>query len=220
MPTRKVEVRAKLTEYLSQLSNNSTKDRPKYGRFILTSQTRAAVVVFPTPGGPESRAALNPDPSSFPPNLPNLAAVKNRKTNSTRHRVSIHEQVHRKRITSRVKYLEAWMRLHCGFCASSSATAAACWHSCGLLAAQSQSLESVGGICPPTADCCHPRSLMGMTAPGQKMKRQRRKDSAPFGPVDLSLSQVECRHLCTCRRSLVPVRFLTGWECEAIWNSP
>lgn len=42
----------------------------------LTSQTRAAVVVLPTPGGPESRAALYPEPSSFPPpNLPNLAAA-------------------------------------------------------------------------------------------------------------------------------------------------
>lgn len=42
-----------------------------------TSQTSAAVVVFPTPGGPESRAALNPEPSSFPPpNLPNLGTVE------------------------------------------------------------------------------------------------------------------------------------------------
>jgi len=39
----------------------------------LTSQTRAAVVVFPTPGGPDSNAALNPEPSSLLPNLPNLA---------------------------------------------------------------------------------------------------------------------------------------------------
>lgn len=39
----------------------------------LTSQTRAAVVVFPTPGGPDNNAALNPEPSSLPPNLPNLA---------------------------------------------------------------------------------------------------------------------------------------------------
>lgn len=42
----------------------------------LTSQTREAVVVFPTPGGPDSRAALYPDPSSFPPNFPNFAAVQ------------------------------------------------------------------------------------------------------------------------------------------------
>ena len=34
-------------------------------------------MVFPTPGGPESRAALNPEPSSLPPpNLPNLAATQ------------------------------------------------------------------------------------------------------------------------------------------------
>ena len=53
--------------------------------FRLTSQARAAVVVFPTPGGPESRAALNPDPSSFPPpNLPNLAAAA-RKQNTHFH---------------------------------------------------------------------------------------------------------------------------------------
>lgn len=43
----------------------------------LTSQTRAAVVVFPTPGGPDNNAALNPEPSSLLPNLPNLA-VSNR----------------------------------------------------------------------------------------------------------------------------------------------
>ncbi len=39
----------------------------------LTSQTRAAVVVFPTPGGPDNNAALNPEPSSL---LPNLAAFQ------------------------------------------------------------------------------------------------------------------------------------------------
>lgn len=34
-------------------------------------------MVLPTPGGPDSRAALNPEPSSFPPpNLPNLAAAQ------------------------------------------------------------------------------------------------------------------------------------------------
>ena len=32
---------------------------------ILTLQTRVAVVVFPIPGGPESKAARNPEPSSF-----------------------------------------------------------------------------------------------------------------------------------------------------------
>lgn len=41
----------------------------------LTSQTRAAVVVFPTPGGPDNNAALNPEPSSLLPNLPNLGAT-------------------------------------------------------------------------------------------------------------------------------------------------
>ncbi len=42
----------------------------------LTSQTRAAVVVFPTPGGPDNNAALNPEPSSLLPNFPNLAAFQ------------------------------------------------------------------------------------------------------------------------------------------------
>lgn len=37
-------------------------------------QTRVAVVVFPTPGGPDSKAALNIEPSSFP-------AIKSEKTN-------------------------------------------------------------------------------------------------------------------------------------------
>lgn len=41
------------------------------------------MVVFPTPGGPESRAALNPEPSSLPPpNLPNLAAAHQEKEQS------------------------------------------------------------------------------------------------------------------------------------------
>lgn len=35
----------------------------------LTSQTKAAVVVLPTPGGPDSKAALKLVPSSLPPNL-------------------------------------------------------------------------------------------------------------------------------------------------------
>lgn len=45
----------------------------------LTSQTRAAVVVFPTPGGPDNNAALNPEPSSLLPNLPNLAVSHKKK---------------------------------------------------------------------------------------------------------------------------------------------
>lgn len=32
------------------------------------------MVVLPTPGGPESSAALKLDPSSLPANLPNFAA--------------------------------------------------------------------------------------------------------------------------------------------------
>ena len=51
-------------------------------RHWLTSQTRDAVVVFPTPGGPDSRAALYPDPSSFPPNFP-VFAVTIKKKNET-----------------------------------------------------------------------------------------------------------------------------------------
>lgn len=35
----------------------------------LTLQTKEAVVVLPTPGGPESNAALKPEPSSLPPVL-------------------------------------------------------------------------------------------------------------------------------------------------------
>lgn len=61
--------------------------------FRLTSQTRAAVVVFPTPGGPESRAALYPDPSSFPPpNLPNLATAQQETKQSRAH--ALQTQIH------------------------------------------------------------------------------------------------------------------------------
>lgn len=45
----------------------------------LTSQTREAVVVFPTPGGPDRRAALYPDPSSLPPYFPVFAVTQQEK---------------------------------------------------------------------------------------------------------------------------------------------
>lgn len=38
-------------------------------QYELTLQTKEAVVVLPTPGGPESNAALKPVPSSLPPVL-------------------------------------------------------------------------------------------------------------------------------------------------------
>lgn len=59
--------------------NSNTLLNPAGEMHPLTWQTRAAVVVFPTPGGPDSRAALNPDPSSFPPNFPVFAATQEQK---------------------------------------------------------------------------------------------------------------------------------------------
>lgn len=47
----------------------------------LTLQTNEAVVVLPTPGGPDSKAALKVVPSSLLPNLLCFAAWENMKEN-------------------------------------------------------------------------------------------------------------------------------------------
>lgn len=59
-----------------------------------------------------------------------------------------------------------------GFCTSSAASAAACLHSSGPPAGQSQPSESVDGTCPPTAGC-HPLLwVMEMIVLGQKKKKR------------------------------------------------
>lgn len=58
-----------------------------------------------------------------------------------------------------------------GFCTSSAASAAACLHSSGPPAGQSQPSESVDGTCPPTAGCHTLLWVMEMIVLGQKKKR-------------------------------------------------
>lgn len=47
--------------------------------YVFTLQTKAAVVVLPTPGGPESNAALKPVPSSLLPVLLGFAGGREKK---------------------------------------------------------------------------------------------------------------------------------------------
>lgn len=117
-------------------------------------------------------------------------------------------------------YLVAWRRRHCGVCASSAASVAACWRNSGLPAGQSQPSESVGGTYRPTEDQPPLQSLMGMMSQELRMKTRRMKGPTPSGLCDLSLSQVECHHVSTWHYVLEPGRSLMGLGCEGTWNYP
>lgn len=109
----------------------------------------------------------------------------------------------------------------CGVCASSAASAAACWHSSGPPAGQSQSSKNVDGTCPPTADWGLPVLMMKLMILELRRKTGRkRKGSVPSGPCDLSFCQVEyCPHW-SWNWLYVAGRSLMGLGCEEMWNCP
>lgn len=121
-----VPVKASVQPSLESVGRNANcvecKNTENLKTSLHTSQTREAVVVFPTPGGPDSRAALYPDPSSFnPPNLPNFATTKWKRKQKMRSRKLFLYFLYVLPIQNcTFWYLVAWKHLHCGVCASSA----------------------------------------------------------------------------------------------------
>lgn len=184
--------------------------------FVPTSQTSAAVVVFPTPGGPESRAALYPDPSSLPPpNLPYLAAVQQKHQT----RLSLRQRVFFKSLNS-ARYIQLSFcylpagcppRQHHDVCSSSAASGAACWHSSVPPAGQSQPSETEGDTCPPKGGS--PPSLM-------EMRMRRKAGPAPSEPCGPSPSRMACCHRRPWNWDPAPDRSWKDSGCGETWSYP
>lgn len=169
------------------------------------------MVVFPTPGGPESRAALYPDPSSFPPpNLPNLDAVE-QKADLEPTRFC---RTSRREVSRFFCYLRVCPVLRCGVCASSAASGAACWRSSAPPAGRSHSSENVDGTCPPTGDRQRPPAGKGGRVQELRKRRMHREGPAPSGP------SVQLESCCRWLWLFVPGPSLRGSGSGGTWSSP